>query len=58
MEKTFIKWCKIILLLPLILVWDVTYFIIEKTYQAATWIDNNGGDLIDQFIEEKVTWRK
>lgn len=57
MEKT-IRWCKIIVLLPLIVVWDVVYFIIEKTYRVATWIDDNGGDLIDQFIEEKVTWRK
>ena len=52
------RWCKIIVLLPLIVVWDVVYFIIEKTYRVATWIDDNGGDLIDQFIEEKVTWRK
>jgi len=57
MDKA-IKWGKIILLLPLIVVWDVVYFIIEKTYRVATWIDNNGGDLIDKFIEEKIKWQK
>lgn len=52
MNEKLIRWIKIILLTPIVLIWDATYFVIEKLYKGATWIDENGGKLIEDFIEE------
>jgi len=52
MKQKLIRWIKIILLTPIVLIWDVIYFVIEKLYKGATWIDKNGGNLIEDIIED------
>ena len=59
MNEKLVKWGKVVLIFPIVLVWDITYYIVKKVYQGATWIDDNGGNLIEKFVEDKeLTWRK
>lgn len=58
MKESIIRWGKVVMVLPIVLVWDTTYFIISNIYKGATWIDENGGEFLDNFIEENYLWRK
>jgi hypothetical protein len=58
MKESIYRWGKVVLVLPIVLIWDATYFIISNIYKGATWIDKNGGNYLDSFIEEKTIWRK
>jgi len=51
MNETVLRWTKVVLLTPVVVVWDVLYFVISKVYEGATWIDQKGGNIIDDFIE-------
>ena len=58
MNKTVLRWTKVVLLSPIVVVWDALYFVISKVYKGATWIDQKGGNVIDNFIEGDDIWQK
>lgn len=59
MNETVLRWTKVVLLTPVVIVWDAFYFIISKVYEGATWIDQKGGIVIDDFIEGRNDiWQK
>lgn len=47
------RYLKIALLSPIILIWDIYYFFIEKLYQGSKFIDEEGGKLIEDFIDKE-----
>jgi hypothetical protein len=51
MKQEALRWGKIVLIAPIVILWDVTYYIIDKVYLGATWIDENGGKLIEDFVD-------
>lgn len=48
-----IKWAKIILILPIVLVWDVFYWTLTMLHKGATWIDENGAVKLEKFVGNK-----
>lgn len=58
MNKSVLRWTKVALLSPVVVVWDALYFVISKVYEGATWIDKKGGNVIDNFIEGDDIWQK
>jgi hypothetical protein len=47
------RYLKIALLSPIILIWDIYYFFIEKLYRGSKIIDEEGGKLIEDFIDKE-----
>ena len=47
------RYLKITLLSPVVLIWDVYFFLIEKLYQGSKFIDEEGGKLIEDFIDKE-----
>ena len=47
------RWLKVAMLAPIIVVWDVTFFIVDKLHQGMVWIDREGGLIIDDFLEDE-----
>lgn len=52
-KKTLIRYAKIIMLTPFILVWDIFYYSCKKIFEVLTVADEKGGELIDQFINKE-----
>jgi hypothetical protein len=41
----------VVLFIPIV-IWDVFYWSVKMLYKGCTWIDVEGGKLIDEWIEE------
>ncbi len=49
-KEELIRWGKIVLVTPVALVWDVTFWCITKLYKGASWVDLVVGEKIDDFL--------
>lgn len=43
---------KAVLISPIVILWDVSYWIVSKIYEGMTFIDQKGEKVIDQFLED------
>lgn len=43
---------KAILIAPLVVTWDILYWMISKLYKYASFVDQFGGEKIDAFLNE------
>ena len=43
---------KIVLVTPIVLIWDALFWCISQLYKGATWVDQFGGDKIDEFLDD------
>lgn len=48
----FKRMCKVVLITPVVILWDIVYWCISKLYKYATWVDQFGGDKIDEFLDK------
>lgn len=46
------RYLKIALMCPIVLIWDVYFFLVKKLYEGSKVIDEAGGKLIENFIDE------
>ena len=46
------RWMKIALISPLVVVWDILFTIVSKIHHYMSAIDEAGGAIIDNFLEE------
>jgi len=46
------KLAKIAIVMPVVLVWDVFFWVLSKIYKGASYIDTVGGDKLDKFMEK------
>lgn len=46
------RYLKIALICPVVLIWDIYFYLIEKLYAGSKILDEKGGELIENFIEE------
>ena len=42
---------KVVLVTPIVLLWDAVFWCISKLYKGATWVDQFGGEKIDEFLD-------
>jgi len=42
---------KVVLVTPIVLLWDAVFWCISKLYMGATWVDQFGGEKIDEFLD-------
>jgi len=47
------RYLKIAIIIPVVFVWDVYFFLIEKLYRGSKIVDEEGGKLIEDFIDEE-----
>lgn len=47
------RYLKITLLSPIVLVWDVYFFLIERLYRGSKIVDEEGGKLLEDFIDKE-----
>lgn len=43
---------KAVLISPIVILWDVSYWVVSKIYEGMTFIDQKGEKVIDQFLED------
>lgn len=43
---------KIVLVTPIVLIWDALFWCISQLYKGATWVDQFGGEKIDEFLDD------
>ena len=43
---------KVVLVTPFVLLWDATFWCISQLYKGATWVDQFGGEKIDEFLDD------
>ena len=43
---------KMAMAMPVVIVWDVTFFLVDKLHKGMSWIDEVGGNKIERWIEE------
>lgn len=43
---------KAVLISPIVILWDVSYWIVSKIYEGMTFIDQKGEKVIDHFLED------
>lgn len=43
---------KAVLISPIVILWDVSYWVVSKIYEGMTFIDKKGEKVIDQFLED------
>lgn len=43
---------KAVLISPIVILWDVSYWVVSKIYEGMTFIDQKGEKIIDQFLED------
>jgi hypothetical protein len=48
----WIRVSKLLLVLPLALVWTPLYYVIVYTNKGAVWFNKAGGDLIEEFLND------
>ena len=46
------RWAKLVVLVPIVLIWDSFYWVLSKLYKWASWLDTAGGDKLDKWMEE------
>jgi hypothetical protein len=46
------KTVKAVLISPIVILWDVSYWVVSKVYEGMTFIDQKGEKVIDQFLED------
>jgi len=46
------RFAKVVLITPIVIIWDVIFWCISKLYKGATWIDHFGGEKIDEFLKD------
>jgi len=51
-KEELVRWGKIILIAPIALVWDATYWCIGKLYKGASWVDLVMGEKIDAWLNK------
>ena len=44
---------KMIMLIPLVVLWDVSYFVVKKLYEGMTVVDKKGEEVIERFLDER-----
>tara|TARA_B100001248_G_C27076322_1_gene316269 strand:- start:242 stop:430 length:189 start_codon:yes stop_codon:yes gene_type:complete len=53
MIKTVRAVLKMIMLIPLVVLWDVSYFVVKKLYEGMTVVDKKGEEVIERFLNER-----
>lgn len=53
MIKTVRAVLKMIMLIPLVVLWDVSYFVVKKLYEGMTVVDKKGEEVIERFLDER-----
>ena len=43
---------KLLLVVPIALVWTPFFFILENVYKGANWFNKTGGNLIEEFMND------
>ena len=43
---------KAVLISPIVILWDVSYWVVSKIYEGMTFIDQKGEKIIDQILED------
>jgi hypothetical protein len=46
------KTVKAVLISPIVILWDVSYWVVSKVYEGMTFIDQKGEKIIDQILED------
>jgi len=46
------RFTKIVLVTPIVVVWDGLFWCISQLYKGATWVDQFGGEKIDEFLDD------
>ena len=44
---------KVVLLAPIVVLWDVSYFVVSKLYEGMTIVDKKGEEVIERFLDER-----
>ena len=44
---------KMILLIPFVVLWDVSYFVVKRLYEGMTFVDKKGEKVIERFLDER-----
>ena len=43
---------KAAIIFPIVILWDVLYWVVSKIYEVMTFVDQKGEKIIDQFLED------
>lgn len=52
MSRNWKYWAKVTLICPIVFVWDLSFWLIKSIYDGAKWVDEKGGDMIDDFLRD------
>lgn len=44
---------KVVLLAPIVVLWDVLYWVVRKLYEGMTVVDKKGEEIIERFLDER-----
>lgn len=54
-QVKYVDWVrvgKLLLVVPVALVWTPFFFMLENLYKGASWFNNTGGDYIERFLND------
>mgnify|MGYP000090529866 FL=1 len=44
---------KVALVFPVVVVWDISFFVVSKLYEGMSFVDEKGGKIIENFLESR-----
>lgn len=44
---------KVALVFPVVVVWDISFFVVSKLYEGMSFVDEKGGKIIEKFLESR-----
>lgn len=44
---------KVVLIAPIVVLWDISYFVVSKLYEVMTIVDQKGEEVIERFLDER-----
>lgn len=44
---------KVAFIFPIIVVWDILFFVVSRLYKGMSFVDDKGGEIIEKFLESK-----
>lgn len=53
MMRTIKEVLKMFLLIPFVVLWDASYFVVKKLYEGMTFVDKKGEKVIERFLDER-----
>jgi len=51
MKEKLVRWCKIVVATPIVFLWDIFFFLVEKLYEGCKFVDEKGGAKLEEFID-------